>query len=184
MKIQGAWPAADVHASVNGWGCSLRTLCGQEGLVLQMQMSAPFGVKNWNFSKFTVCPHGQGVEPVRSFCGQWGGVNNFSRFCADVFLLWTAPYDINLSLVNKKLMWKTLSFTYQYNYELIYYKIILDGELRLAADGSALPSARTISNELQGSLNTETASTHMLPFWGQFLVHDLALTREPEEEEG
>jgi len=39
------------------------------------------------FSKFMVCPHGQGgreVEPVRIFFGQGGRVY-FLQFCADVF---------------------------------------------------------------------------------------------------
>jgi len=37
------------------------------------------------YSKFMVCPHGQGgIEPVRTFYRQGGGVN-FSQFCTDVF---------------------------------------------------------------------------------------------------
>jgi len=38
-----------------------------------MRMSALFGAKTSDFSKFLICPHGQGK-----------GVN-FSRFCANVF---------------------------------------------------------------------------------------------------
>ena len=34
---------------------------------------------------------------------------------------------------------------------------------------------------LQGTPSTATASTQMLPLWGQFLVHDLALTEEVPE---
>jgi len=52
-----------------------------------MRTFALFGAKNFDFSKFLVCPHGQGkdgVEPVRTFFRQGEGVN-FSRFCADVF---------------------------------------------------------------------------------------------------
>jgi len=44
-----------------------------------------------DFSKFIVCPHGQGrVDPGRTFCGQRGRGANFWRFYADIFL-WTAP---------------------------------------------------------------------------------------------
>jgi len=41
-----------------------------------MRMSALFGAKNSDFSKFMVCPHGQGgkgIEPVRTFSGQTEG---------------------------------------------------------------------------------------------------------------
>jgi len=38
--------------------------------------------KTSNFSKFMVCPHGQGGL---SQCGQEGGVN-FSQLCADAFM--------------------------------------------------------------------------------------------------
>jgi len=44
--------------------------------------------KSSDFSKFMVCPHGQGgreVEPMRTFCGQRGRGIIFSRFCADIF---------------------------------------------------------------------------------------------------
>jgi len=42
-----------------------------------------FDAKNFEFSKFMVCSHGQrGFERVRTFFGQGF---NFSRFSADVF---------------------------------------------------------------------------------------------------
>jgi len=53
-----------------------------------MQMSALFGAKTYDLSKFMVCPHepgGEEVEPVRIFFGKGGEGVNFSRFCADVF---------------------------------------------------------------------------------------------------
>jgi len=40
-----------------------------------MRTSALFDAKTFDFSKFMVCPHGQGgrgVEPVRTFFGQGG----------------------------------------------------------------------------------------------------------------
>jgi len=50
-----------------------------------MWTSALFGPKTSNFSKFMVCPHGQGG-------GGWASADifrttgvNFSRFCADIF---------------------------------------------------------------------------------------------------
>jgi len=57
-----------------------------------MRTSALFGTKNSDFSKLTVCPHGQeGVEPVRMFFLKRGGGSIFLRFCSNVFidgLLW------------------------------------------------------------------------------------------------
>jgi len=44
--------------------------------------------KTLDFSKFMVCPHGQGgrgVKPVRTFFGQGERGVNFSRFWKDVF---------------------------------------------------------------------------------------------------
>jgi len=42
--------------------------------------------KAYDFSKFMVCPYGKremrGIEPVRTFFGQWGG----GQFFADVFI--------------------------------------------------------------------------------------------------
>jgi len=53
--------------------------------VLHMWTSALFGAKNFGFFEiYNVCAWTRGVEPVRTFCGQGGGVN-FSQFCADVF---------------------------------------------------------------------------------------------------
>jgi len=41
-----------------------------------MRASALFCAKKQDFSKFMVCSHGQGgVESVRTFFGQGGGVN-------------------------------------------------------------------------------------------------------------
>jgi len=45
--------------------------------VLQMRTSAFFGTKTSDFSKFMVCPNGQG--------GKGGGMISFLRFCVDVF---------------------------------------------------------------------------------------------------
>jgi len=56
-----------------------------------MRTSALFGEKNFGYFEIygvSARTRGIGVEPVRTFCEQGGGVN-FSRFCANV--LWTAP---------------------------------------------------------------------------------------------
>ena len=58
-----------------------------------------------------------------------------------------------------------------------YFKL---DALRVARNGGPLPSARRISNAVQGLPSTDTPFSHMLPFWGQFLVHDIALTLEPD----
>jgi len=50
-------------------------------------MSALFRAKTFGFFEIfdvSVRTRGKGVEPVRTFCQQGGGVN-FSRFCADDF---------------------------------------------------------------------------------------------------
>jgi len=54
-----------------------------------MRMSALFGAKTSDFSKFMVYPHGQeerGVEPVRTFCGQVGGGLIFRNFVLTSFI--------------------------------------------------------------------------------------------------
>jgi len=58
----------------------MRTFLEQGGGILQMQTSAFFlAQKTLDFSKFMVCPHGQGgrgFDPVLSFFGKDGkGVN-------------------------------------------------------------------------------------------------------------
>jgi len=53
--------------------------------ILHVRMSALFGAKTSDFSKFMVCPNGQGgrrLSQYKHFVDK-GGVN-FSRFCADV----------------------------------------------------------------------------------------------------
>jgi len=44
-------------------------------------------LKTSDFSIFMVCPHGQGgrVEPVRTYCGQRGGVQFFAILCGRLF---------------------------------------------------------------------------------------------------
>jgi len=55
-----------------------------------MRTSALLGAKTSDFSKFMVCPHGQGgIETVRTFCGQGGGDQFFVILYGR--LLWTAP---------------------------------------------------------------------------------------------
>jgi len=60
-----------------------------------MRTSALFGAKTFDFSKFMVCPHGQGgeggrkrgVEPVQTFCGQGGrGGSIFRDFVRTSFM--------------------------------------------------------------------------------------------------
>jgi len=61
---------------------------GERG-VLQIRTSALFAQKPSNFSKFMVCPHGQGrrgVCPVRTFCGQGGGGSIFCDFVPTSFM--------------------------------------------------------------------------------------------------
>jgi len=61
-----------------------------------MRTSAIFGVKAPDFSKIygvSAWTKGGGVEPLRTFCGQRGGVN-FSRFCADA--LYGRPLIANI----------------------------------------------------------------------------------------
>jgi len=53
-----------------------------------MRTSSLFGAKNFKiFEIFDVFARTkeEGVEPVRTFCGQEGGKVDFLRFCADVF---------------------------------------------------------------------------------------------------
>jgi len=54
--------------------------------VLQKQMPTLFGAKSSDFSKFMVCPHGQGGM---SQCEQGGGGQFFGILCGR--LLWTIP---------------------------------------------------------------------------------------------
>jgi len=59
-----------------------------------MRTSALLCAKIVGFFEIYDCPHGQGegVEPVRTFCGQWGeGGQFFAILCGR--LLWTAPYN-------------------------------------------------------------------------------------------
>jgi len=74
----------------------VRAFCGRAG-VLKMQTSALFGAKTSDFSKFMVCPHGQGGgdEPVRTFFGQGErGSQFFADSCGRP--LWTAPYRFEI----------------------------------------------------------------------------------------
>jgi len=66
--------------------CTVRTFFGQgERGFLQMWTSALFGAKSIRFFRILWCVcTDKGVEPVRTVCGQGGGVI-FLRFCADVF---------------------------------------------------------------------------------------------------
>jgi len=52
-----------------------------------MRTSALFKAKTSEFLQFMVSARTRGVEPVRTFCGQGGGVK-FIRFSADVFYGW------------------------------------------------------------------------------------------------
>jgi len=63
------------------------------GKVLQMRTSARFGTKTSDFSKFMVCPHGQGgLSQCGHFSDKRGGGQFFEILC--VRLLWTAPYSV------------------------------------------------------------------------------------------
>jgi len=53
--------------------------------ILQMRTSILFGAKTSDFSKFMVCPHGQGMRGLNQ-CGLRERGINFSRFCADSFM--------------------------------------------------------------------------------------------------
>jgi len=74
----------------------VRTFCGQEGRGEFFKCGRPhfLAQKTLYFSKFTVCPHGQGgeagFEAVGTFCGQGGGGQFIAILCG--CLLWTAPY--------------------------------------------------------------------------------------------
>jgi len=53
-----------------------------------MRTSALFGTKNLGFFEIYgmfAWTRGEGVEPVRTFCGQGGRRVNFLRFCADFY---------------------------------------------------------------------------------------------------
>jgi len=51
-----------------------------------MWTSTIFGAKTSEFSKFMVCPHGQGGESGLSQCRNFANKEvNFSRYCTDVF---------------------------------------------------------------------------------------------------
>ena len=68
----------------------------------------------------------------------------------------------------------------------IYLQVVIlflfaDG-VRLATNRQNLASARAISNAIQQPLQESTERSQMLPFFGQFLAHDLTLTLAPEEE--
>jgi len=70
QEVWGGLPSTDI----------LRT--SEEGGFFRCGRPALFGVKNKNFSKFMVCPHGQGgVEPVRTFFGQGEGDQFFTILC-------------------------------------------------------------------------------------------------------
>ena len=53
---------------------------------------------------------------------------------------------------------------------------------RLDSTGDILASARAISTAIQQNPQVSSTATQMLPFFGQFLAHDLTLTLAPEEE--
>ena len=51
------------------------------------------------------------------------------------------------------------------------------GSPRTGARGRPLPSARLISTTMQKSVSRPaTSATHLVPLWGQFIVHDMAST--------
>jgi len=55
--------------------------------------------------------------------------------------------------------------------------IFVTGQPRRAKDGLPLPSARVISTTMQDSIRqTSRRLSQMLPFWGQFIDHDLTNT--------
>jgi len=64
--------------------CLVQKFCGQG--TRQMRTSHFLVQKTSDFSKFMLCPHGQGFEPVRTFFGKRGRGSIFCRR-----LLWTAP---------------------------------------------------------------------------------------------
>jgi len=67
-------------------GCPVRRFCGQ-GEFFKCGRSHFLERNTTDFSKFMVCPHGQGGRGL-SQCGHFagkGGEVNFSRFCADVY---------------------------------------------------------------------------------------------------
>jgi len=86
----------DVRSQWREKGCPVRADVFQTRGILQTRTSALFcAQKTWGFSKFMVCPHGQGrVEPVRTR----GEEINFSRFFADVF--YGRPLTRSLALPN------------------------------------------------------------------------------------
>ena len=49
--------------------------------------------------------------------------------------------------------------------------------VRLSATGTELPSARLLSSKLPGFSNPQTRNTLFVMQWGQFIDHDIALTR-------
>jgi len=70
----------------------VRTFCGQRAF---FRCGRPHFLvqKTSDFSKFMMCPHGQGergVKPERTLCGQGGeAVNFFALLCGRP--LWTVP---------------------------------------------------------------------------------------------
>jgi len=51
----------------------MRTFCEQEGIVIQMRTSALLVTKTSDFSKFLVCPHGQGGSSPANIFADKGG---------------------------------------------------------------------------------------------------------------
>jgi len=64
--------------------------------IIQLCTSALFGANTWDFSKFMICLHGQGVESVRTFCRQ--GEGSIFAFCADVFYRWPLSAHVQFSM--------------------------------------------------------------------------------------
>ena len=52
-------------------------------------------------------------------------------------------------------------------------------DVRVAEDGSPLPSARFVSLVVHGARADEAPVTMMLAQWGQFIDHDLTTTAQP-----
>uniref|UniRef100_H2ZPC2 Peroxidase n=1 Tax=Ciona savignyi TaxID=51511 RepID=H2ZPC2_CIOSA len=50
------------------------------------------------------------------------------------------------------------------------------GSPRVASNGGELPSPRLVSTTMAGSMTSSSSASSVLPFWGQYIVHDIANT--------
>jgi len=81
-------------------GLSIKDVRSQEGHTSDADI-CNFWCKSSSFSKFMVCPHGQGKGLIqcRHFADE-GGLFFFFQFCADVFYGWSLMFPQTTALLS------------------------------------------------------------------------------------